>query len=270
MSILQTLNPDIPAVISVAGGGGKTSFIFTLAREAADRGYSVLVTTTTAMFNPGTFSAESGEPAKFHRLYTGPADAPQAIVPEKGRILVAARNLMAQGKKLKGYDPDELGPELDKKAFDLMLIEADGARMRPVKAPADHEPVIPPQTRVMAGCIGLDCLDRPLDETYVHRPELLALLSGQPPGSPVTEQTLAQLISHENGLFKSCPPDARRLLVLNKADTPALLDRAKGLIRDLAKIPGHLPDLCLVTRLNAPHARLRLGAAVKLGQTDIS
>ena len=39
---------------------------------------------------------------------------------------------------------------------DLILIEADGARMMPCKVPAAYEPVILPETDTVLGVLGLD------------------------------------------------------------------------------------------------------------------
>ena len=41
---------------------------------------------------------------------------------------------------------------------DVMLIEADGAKHKPLKVPADWEPVIPEFADIVVSVIGLDCL----------------------------------------------------------------------------------------------------------------
>jgi len=245
MKLLPALALKCPSIISVVGGGGKTSFIFTLAREAADQNLSVLITTTTAMFNPDAFA--ENRPRPFDRLFTGPAQNLAEPRPEKGKILLGAENLIAGGKKLKGYEKEALSIAVEASGFDLVLIEADGARMRPVKAPAPHEPVILPTSNMVVGCIGLDCLDTPLDETHVHRPEILAQITGLDMDSPVTETCLSGLVRHDRGIFKSAHLSAQRILVLNKADTPELEKRGAGLAQTLSQTPQ--APLCLITRL---------------------
>lgn len=245
MKLCPALALRFPSIISVVGGGGKTSFIFTLAREAADQDLSVLITTTTAMFNPDAFADDRHRP--FDRLFTGPAQKLAEPQPEKGKILLGAADLIAGGKKLKGYEKDALSIAVETSGFDLVLIEADGARMRPVKAPAPHEPVILPASNMVVGCIGLDCLDTPLDETHVHRPEILAQITGMDMNSPITETCLSGLARHERGIFKAAPPSAQRILVLNKADTPELKNRGAGLAQTLSQTPQ--APLCLITRL---------------------
>ena len=44
--------------------------------------------------------------------------------------------------------------------------------MRPVKAPAAHEPVIPLEATLVVPVVGLDALEGPIDEV-AHRPELV-------------------------------------------------------------------------------------------------
>lgn len=254
MKLTQALPLEGISIISVVGAGGKTSFIFTLARELAGQGKKVLITTTTAMFNPGLFrsysktgtSRERPEtqilpPQTFDRLFIGKAEDLCTLAAEQitcGTIWIGAKEQRMEGKKLKGYSPEDLAPVFHSPAFDMILIEADGARMRPVKAPDLHEPVIPEQTQMLAGCIGLDCLGKALDEKTVHRPGLLAGISGQAPGSPITEQTLACLIKSPRGLFKSSAQKMKNILVLNKADTKIRIDQGQSLICKAAQKQG--------------------------------
>ncbi len=247
MKLTQALT--LPRIITVVGGGGKTSFIFTLAKETAALGKSVLITTTTAMFNPEYFeSTASTSPAQpFDQLFTGPVNSLCNQTCTPGKILVAANDHNPKRKKLIGYSPEDLSSLLDSPQFDLILIEGDGARMRPVKAPADHEPVIPSQTQMVVGCIGLDCLGLPLDDSHVHRPELLAGLAGQAVGNPITDQTLISLAESVQGLFKSAGKTMARTMVLNKADTRQLVEQGTAIGAACLKNAG--PDSCLVTSL---------------------
>ena len=57
-----------------------------------------------------------------------------------------------------------------------MLIKADGARMRMVKAPAENEPVLAPEIATVLALVSVRALGRPLDETVAHRPERVAAI----------------------------------------------------------------------------------------------
>ncbi|MFQ5578753.1 MAG: selenium cofactor biosynthesis protein YqeC, partial [Anaerolineae bacterium] len=102
--------------------------------------------------------------------------------------------------------------------FDVILNEADGSRMRPFKAPAAHEPVIPATTTLVAPVAGLDALGRPLNDTTVHRAALVSQLSRTPLKSPITPAVIARALAHPAGGLKNVPPAARVVPLLNKLD----------------------------------------------------
>lgn len=104
------------------------------------------------------------------------------------------------------------------KAWDLVLCEADGARRLPLKAPAGHEPLVPPSSSLVVALMGLDAIGRPLDEAYVCRAELVARICGGPLGRAIDADDFRTLAIHPDGAFKGCPRNARRFLILNKAE----------------------------------------------------
>ena len=65
--------------------------------------------------------------------------------------------------------------------YDLVLVEADGAKGRPLKYPAAHEPVIPPCSGRTVVVAGLDALGRTIAEA-VFRSELFIRATGLSPG----------------------------------------------------------------------------------------
>ena len=241
---LRSLLPGTGAVIAIVGGGGKTSALFTLAEELAlgGPGDHVLVTTTTHIVDPRT---EQGRP--FDQLLldpdlAGPAhgkEGPPVAQPQastgRGRRLVLAAG--SEGGRLQGLHPSWL--EGLRRDWPFLLVEADGSRRRPIKAPADHEPVLPPTADLVLGLVGLDCLGQPMDEGVVHRPERFGPLTGAAPGSPIRLDHIGALCRAPQGLFKDAPPAARRVLVLNKADLCAQSPW------DLLRALRALPDLGL-------------------------
>jgi len=214
------LLPFLPAsggVIALVGAGGKTSALFGLAAELAGGSPSgVLMTTTTHLYDP---RLERGR--VFDQLVLHPAlaeaEGPWATpAPGPGRrVVLAAWEEPAVGK-LRGIHPGRVA-EL-KRAWTFVLVEADGSKRRPVKAPAGHEPVVPDSADLVLGLIGLACLGRSMDEATVHRPELFGPLTGCAPGAPIGLEHLAALCRSPLGLFKAAPPGARRVLLLNQAD----------------------------------------------------
>jgi molybdenum cofactor cytidylyltransferase len=114
-----------------------------------------------------------------------------------------------------------------------LLIEADGARLRALKAPADHEPAIPNFVDAVVVTAGLSALGKPLMDDRVHRPERFAELSDLQMGDEITQQALSSVLLHEEGGLKNIPQSARRIALLNQADTPELEAAASGLSRKL-------------------------------------
>jgi molybdenum cofactor cytidylyltransferase len=116
----------------------------------------------------------------------------------------------------------------------FLLIEADGSRQRPLKAPADHEPVIPDFVDMVVVLVGLSGLGKPVREDWVHRPERFAELAGGTLGDPVTAEDLARVLNNPRGGLKSIPPGARRVALLNQADSVEIQTRAQHLASLLA------------------------------------
>ncbi|MCB0151300.1 MAG: putative selenium-dependent hydroxylase accessory protein YqeC, partial [Caldilineaceae bacterium] len=94
--------------------------------------------------------------------------------------------------------------------------------MRPVKAPAAHEPVLPASTTLLAPVVGLDAAGRPIDARTVHRPELVRAVLGLAGDAPanLTPAMLARLLCDPAGGAKGLQPAMRLLPLLNKADSP--------------------------------------------------
>jgi probable selenium-dependent hydroxylase accessory protein YqeC len=123
------------------------------------------------------------------------------------------------GEKLCGLDPVAIDALAD--LFDIVLVEADGSKGLPIKAPASHEPVVPESSSVVIGVVGLDALGRPMDERVVHRPEIFGPLVDCAPGESITAAHIARLASSSDGFFKNSPAKAMRVVLLNKADLVA-------------------------------------------------
>jgi len=220
MLIEKILPLEERGVLSLTGGGGKTSLMFHLARQLARSGKRVLTTTTTRIFVP---TADQSEMVLI--------DADPAVILRKAASClysaghVTAASQPAEAGKLKGFAPEAIRIFAESGLFDWIIVEADGSSRRPLKAPAEHEPVIPPNTTVLVTVAGLEALGLPLTEELVFRSGLAGKLMDLSAGEPITEEALAKLLAHPLGAFKGAPPLARRFIFLNKADDPALRER---------------------------------------------
>jgi probable selenium-dependent hydroxylase accessory protein YqeC len=209
-------------IVCFVGAGGKTTAMMKLASELVGRDYHVLVTTTTKILEP--------EPAPDERLVLAPSleealqevpaqfeEAPVVILAQK-RLSKAEGDVAALGKdypiavrpyKLEGIPPEWVEPLARHSGADVVLVEADGAAHRMLKAPNVHEPVIPPCATLVVPMADAEVLGRPLTDEYVHRPALLADLAGVPLGQAVAPEVLAVAIAHPQGGLKGVPAGAR-------------------------------------------------------------
>lgn len=253
MKLADALSLADHEIVALVGGGGKTSAMFRLAREIVERGGRVITTTTTRIF-----AAQIG----LAPVHVAAADATKDRVAE---ALTAHRHVVVIGPSdPKTGKADGVSLELFRRLRTWfpdvgILNEADGSRMRPFKAPAGHEPVIPPATTLVVPLVGADVFGTTLDDDHVHRPELVSALSGAPPGAPITPEIVARVLVHPAGGLKAVPPGARVIAMINKVDT--LADRAPAhetadrLLRDpaihsvlLTTLRGETPVLEVCTR----------------------
>ncbi len=103
-----------------------------------------------------------------------------------------------------------------------LLIEADGSRGLPLKAPAEHEPPIPEFVDTVIVTAGLRGLGKPITEKVVFRPEIFREIGGAAEQDTVTSAMLTRVLTHPEGGLKNIPSHARRIVLLNQADTPEL------------------------------------------------
>ncbi len=192
-------------VTAIIGGGGKTSLQNLLAARLCACG-SVIITTSTHIWPP-----------ECPILYEPSSDEIRAAL--KRQSLIAVGRACEDGK-LGGIDA--LWDELPRLA-DYVLVEADGSKGRPLKAPAAHEPVLPAAQLVIA-VAGMDGIGQPI-ATAAHRPELYAALVGKSTDSPVTPEDAARVLESQSGQRKDV--SCRYAVVLNKADTQERLRYAQ-------------------------------------------
>jgi len=114
---------------------------------------------------------------------------------------------------------------------DYIIVEADGAAGRPVKAPREQEPVMPSNTTLVVAILGVDGVGTELDEKNVFQPDLISRLTGVPLGQRIDAESMATLMTHPEGIFKGAPASSRVVAFLNKVDLAGGLDKAE----DVAK-----------------------------------
>ena len=244
-------------VVSLIGGGGKTTLLYALSAYCTAKGWRVLTTTTTHIRKPvnvpwiavneeektASLECESSEcktsvgiKCVCENTAWENAGKERDRLWQQGTYVVAGTP--APHEKLTIL-PESIRSEWISDA-DITFLEADGAKCLPCKFPAAHEPVILPQSDIVLAVAGLSALYRPLGEVC-FRAELAIeawnrdvceygdaaypkegkrLLKEVPisKDTPLTPELLAWLLGSENGARKDI---SGRLffVVLNQADT---------------------------------------------------
>ena len=147
--------------------------------------------------------------------------------------ITAAFEKLPDQRKLRGFTPEFVQAIWHSHLFHWILVEADGAAGRPLKAPAEHEPVIPACTTQLVGIVGLNGAGQPLNDQWVFRHERFSQLSGLAPGSEVSAAAIAAVLTHNQGIFKNAPAAAARIAFCNQADEPQNLAAGRHIARAL-------------------------------------
>ena len=188
--------------ISVIGSGGKTTLLRYLAGRLPG---TVILTTSTHIYPfPGIPLVETGEEDS--------GKSPDRILAEIREAQSRSRVICLGQPEPSGKlaSPADIVPfELLLPEADHVLIEADGAAGRPLKAHRPWEPVIPACSAMTVCVVGASGIGKPVSQAC-HCPELFASLAGISPGNLVEPEHIAAVVNREN--LADC-------VLVNQADT---------------------------------------------------
>lgn len=237
MRLLRAARLEVTRKTALVGAGGKSAALFQLGREflagpdspipfenlpAAPR--RVLLSATAHL------SVEQLGFADQVRILPPGGEVPS--LPDAGLILCVGPQI--EPERQAGLEPAALDALVSAWGEAApVLIEADGSRQRPLKAPADHEPPIPPWVDTVIVSAGLSGLGKPLSEEWVHRPERFGALADLAPGQEIAPEHLRRVLCHPAGGLKGIPDASRRVALLNQAGDARLQAAALRLSRDL-------------------------------------
>jgi probable selenium-dependent hydroxylase accessory protein YqeC len=215
-------------VIGLTGAGGKTTLMFRLARELFLGGKKVVTTTTTKILEPA-----SGETMS---LFVHPEEKElrQFVYNHLNEYkhVTIARERLGSGK-LKGVSSDLVDDLCRSGRIDYIIVETDGAAGRPVKAPREGEPVIPSSTTLVVAILGVDGVEKELNEENVFQAERVSKMTGIPVGRKMTDEAMAVLVTHPEGIFKGAPSSSRVIAFLNKVDVPNRIIKAREIAQNI-------------------------------------
>lgn len=228
MNLLKALrlktNSQNP-ILSIVGAGGKTTALFQLAKQYQVEGVAlslskshrskVFVTTTTHLATWQTKLAD------LHVVVNRINLQKQASALHNGIILFTGD---IHGEKVNAIDDNALNwlRAISQEQNIPLLIEADGSRQRPIKSPAQHEPAIPSFTNIVIHITGLSAIGKKLNAEHVHRPDFFSQLTNLEINQIITPESIIKALTHPQGGLKNIPSHAKKIALLNQADTPEL------------------------------------------------
>ena len=220
MNLIDAFEPR--DVVAVVGAGGKKSTLYALA-ASLERAV-VTATVRIPLFDE-----------RVDRLVV--AENPSSVVRTNDRWplgVVLGRD--GDRNRYLGYEPaaiDRLARETDIP----LLIKADGARTRWLKAPNSDEPQIPRSTALVVPVASARIVGRRLDSESVHRPERVAAITELSVGDRIHSEDVVAVLTHARGGLKGVPEGARVVPLINMIDDEELETTAREIADGVLATP---------------------------------
>ena len=195
-------------LVSLVGGGGKSTLLFGLGDELAAAGKRVILTTTTKMGRDQVL----GVPTV---CWSADTACVTTALDKRGPVMLLT---YGDDHKVTGPPPGVVDGIFAESDVDYVVVEADGSKGRPLKAPAEHEPVVPATSTTVVILVGIDAVGHPLAQV-THRAEVAQRFLGTGPDHVVTTADCAAVVLHPAGALRTCPPSARVVIAITKVGT---------------------------------------------------
>lgn len=227
MKLHEALGISSGEVVAFVGAGGKSGAILTVCEGLLQAGMKVLVAPTTKMLLGEADGigplVTSGDAAELRaRAEAALSEAP-AIVAGSG---------MLSKNRVGGVEPGWIGDLAG--LADVVLVEADGSRRRPIKGTADHEPALPGATTLVVAVGNVHALGTPVDEEHVHRPGIFSDLTGVGPGQSITPAAFAAALAR--GSLARVPQKARTAVLITGVEPGRSMSDASVVTRELWRL----------------------------------
>ena len=221
MRLARALRIKRGDVVAFVGAGGKSSAIRTLSKELSTH-FPILISTTTKL------RLDQADLAQKHLVLD--SKKIKECVPEllqECDFILVTKGRDAKEPKWLGLETGEVRDLIHfvKREDAVLLLEADGARGKSLKAPSAHEPVLPAECDLVVPVVGLDVVGEKLPSPLVHRQELVSELLHLANGESISSEHIIKIIRSEQGGLKGISPSAKVRVLLNKADTSPDLER---------------------------------------------
>lgn len=214
-------------IVCCVGAGGKKTTMFQLAH--AHQGRVGITATAHIEFFPDSLDAT--------KYIDDEQQLVKLIVDDRDSKQIAFAKPSERFGRRAGVSIDSITKFNDIGRFDLLVVKADGARGRKIKAPADHEPVIPNAVDTVIPVVSAKVFGMPLNDKIAHRVDKISQVTGLEQHGTLLPKHVATLLSSEHGSLKGCG-DATIIPLINMVDYTEL----EQLARDAAQQALSLTD----------------------------
>ncbi len=211
--------------VAFVGAGGKSSAILTIAGELTGAGMTVLVAPTTKMLLKE--AERVGPLLTSEDLDELRTKAGEALSGGASGVVVGS-GLLSKNR-VGGVEPAWISTLAS--LADVVLVEADGSRRRPIKGTADHEPALPEAATLVVAAGNISAFGMPVDEEHVHRPEIFSKLTGIGPGQSITARAFACALAQ--GSLDGIPENARPAALITGVEPGRSMSNASVVTREL-------------------------------------
>ena len=225
MDLIKAFDLQKDDVITITGGGGKTSLMFAIGKACSRAGWKHLLTTTAKI-------CISDVPEKQCLIADDINAVVRQVEKEPQQEWIIGKALLA-GQKISGFADAELLLLRDALAPIVIVNEGDGSKRKPYKFYNEYEPIIPDLTTKIVHVIGAEVLFQKIDDATFHRSELFAGAETVF-DEAVFKKSLEQFVKNKLAPQYGQLP---KILLINKADQEN---------REKARIMGEIGKLIFV------------------------
>lgn len=223
-------------IISFVGAGGKKSLMFRLAE--AHPGRVGITATAHIEFFPKTLNAKS--------YIADESDLLEAIKNDHMSEKIAFAKPSERFGRRAGISLDSVKNFREAGNFDLLVIKADGARGRFIKAPAEHEPAISPDTNIVIPVVSAKVIGLPLSDEIAHRVDQISNVCELKQGEIIEPLHIARLLTSSSGLLKNTV-NKKIIPVINMVDDSNIKNLANQTAVESLKLTDRFDTVVLVS-----------------------
>lgn len=204
--LLELFNAD-DGIVCCVGAGGKKTTMFQLAK--AHPGRVGITATAHIEYFPKTLPASN---------YIGTEeDILTAVRNDKSSEDIAFAKPSERFGRRAGISMELLKTIKDENHFGLIVVKADGARGKLVKAPAEHEPPVPVFADTVIPVVSVKVIGMALTDKVAHRVERFTNITGLNEHDEIKPVHIARLLSSSDGSLKNTG-SAKVIPLINMVD----------------------------------------------------